>query len=133
MIVAVIFLCLGGAVAWLVLQQNPSRRGQLDTRENELNSNLKSQPSSSSSRVSQSKLKPHVNLAKQCLPQPVLTEREQEILVLLAHGYTNKEIAASIQVSPNTVKTHCSRIFSKLEVSNRTQAVSEAKLMNLIE
>lgn len=58
--------------------------------------------------------------------------REQEILIFLAQGYTNKEIARSLDISPNTVKTHLSRVFEKLEVSNRTQAVAEANLLNLI-
>ncbi|MBV1908259.1 MAG: response regulator transcription factor [Kangiellaceae bacterium] len=60
------------------------------------------------------------------------SEREQQVLQLLCHGYTNKEIAQSLEISPNTVKTHMSRLFSKLGVSNRTQASSEAKLLKLI-
>ena len=60
------------------------------------------------------------------------SEREQQILVFLAEGYTNKEIAKGLNISPNTVKTHLSKIFDKLEVSNRTQAVAEAKLLKLI-
>jgi len=59
--------------------------------------------------------------------------REQEILLFLAQGYTNKEIAKYLEISPNTVKTHLSKIFDKLGVSNRTQAVAEAKLLKLIK
>jgi len=58
--------------------------------------------------------------------------REQQVLSLLCHGYTNKEIAKSLDISPNTVKTHLSKLFSKLGVSNRTQALSEAKLLKII-
>jgi len=58
--------------------------------------------------------------------------REQQVLRLLCHGYTNKEIAKSLDISPNTVKTHLSKLFSKLGVSNRTQALSEAKLLKII-
>lgn len=60
------------------------------------------------------------------------SEREQQVLQLLCHGYTNKEIAKSLNISPNTVKTHLSKLFSKLDVSNRTQALSEAKSLKLI-
>jgi len=59
--------------------------------------------------------------------------REQEVLLLLSNGYTNKEIAKSLELSPNTVKTHLSKIYEKLDVSNRTEAVSEAKLLKLIK
>lgn len=61
------------------------------------------------------------------------SEREQEILLFLSQGYTNKEIAKSLGISPNTVKTHISKLFDKLEVNNRTQAVAEAKLLKLIK
>ncbi len=61
-----------------------------------------------------------------------LSGREQEMIVFLSQGYTNKEIAKSLAISPNTVKTHLSRLFDKLGVSNRTQAVAEAKLLNII-
>ncbi|WP_444994704.1 helix-turn-helix domain-containing protein [Aliikangiella sp. IMCC44359] len=61
------------------------------------------------------------------------TQREQEILVLLSEGYTNKEIAKSLDISPNTVKTHLSSVYDKLAVSNRTQAVAEAKLLKIIK
>lgn len=52
-----------------------------------------------------------------------LTERELEVLKLMASGYTNQEIAKSMVVSAATVHSHVSRILSKLEVSSRTQAV----------
>jgi len=60
------------------------------------------------------------------------SQREQDVLQLLCHGYANKEIAASLNISPNTVKTHMSRLFAKLDVHNRTEALSEAKALNLI-
>lgn len=51
-----------------------------------------------------------------------LSPREQDVLRLLMEGYTNLQIGAQLHVSPETVKTHISRIFRKLDVSSRTQA-----------
>ena len=62
----------------------------------------------------------------------LLTEREKELLPLLAQGCTNSEMANLLHLSPNTIKTHLKSLFAKLGVSNRTQAVAEAKLLNLI-
>ncbi|WP_033543050.1 response regulator transcription factor [Planococcus sp. CAU13] len=52
-----------------------------------------------------------------------LTEREMEILLLLAHGYTNQEIADELYIALKTVKSHVSNLLAKLEVHDRTQAV----------
>jgi Response regulator containing a CheY-like receiver domain and an HTH DNA-binding domain len=51
-----------------------------------------------------------------------LTSRETEILALIAEGKSNKEIAAELFISVNTVKVHVSNIFQKIEVSSRTEA-----------
>lgn len=61
-----------------------------------------------------------------------VTSREHEMLHALADGLTNKEIARRFDVSPNTVKTHVSSLYEKLEVSRRTQAVQKAKDLALI-
>jgi DNA-binding CsgD family transcriptional regulator len=61
-----------------------------------------------------------------------ITPRELEILELIAEGLSNKEIAARAFVSENTVKTHSSRVFDKLGVQRRTQAVQLAKQLRLI-
>ncbi len=61
-----------------------------------------------------------------------VTTREHEMLQALADGLTNKEIARRFDVSPNTVKTHVSSLYEKLEVSRRTQAVQKAKELALI-
>ncbi|GAB5409898.1 MAG: response regulator transcription factor [Balneolaceae bacterium] len=62
-----------------------------------------------------------------------ISERELEVLILVAQGLSNKEIASTLFVSINTVKTHLSKLYEKLEVSRRTQAVEKAKLLNLIK
>lgn len=62
----------------------------------------------------------------------LLSDRELEVLLLMAQGHTNQQIADQLFVSINTTKTHLSNIYSKLNVENRTQAVSEAKKLNII-
>lgn len=62
----------------------------------------------------------------------LLTEREMEILLLIAKGYSNQEIASASHITIKTVKTHVSNILSKLEVQDRTQAVIYAFQHNLI-
>ncbi|MEO1552941.1 MAG: response regulator transcription factor [Pseudomonadota bacterium] len=61
-----------------------------------------------------------------------ITEREYAVLEHLAGGQSNKEIAESLHVSPNTVKTHVSRLYDKLDVKQRVQAVQKAKDLELI-
>jgi DNA-binding NarL/FixJ family response regulator len=55
---------------------------------------------------------------------PILTNREREILALLADGLANKQIAARLGISKNTVKTHIELLFDKLAVSSRAEAVA---------
>ena len=61
-----------------------------------------------------------------------ISDREYEVLTLLAEGHSNKEIGERLFVSQNTIKTHLSRIYEKLEVSRRTQAVQKARELQLI-
>ncbi|ALN16608.1 response regulator [Acidipropionibacterium acidipropionici] len=58
---------------------------------------------------------------------PELTDREQEVLQLVAEGLTNKQIAQRLVISPATAKTHLARIMQKLGVSTRTQAAMLAR------
>lgn len=61
-----------------------------------------------------------------------LTPRECEILEMLASGQSNKELARTLAISPNTVKTHLARIYEKLEVERRVQAIEKARCLALI-
>jgi DNA-binding CsgD family transcriptional regulator len=61
-----------------------------------------------------------------------LSARELEVLRLMAEGLSNQEIAARLFVSLNTIKTHSTNIFEKLDVRRRTQAVDKAKKLNII-
>jgi DNA-binding CsgD family transcriptional regulator len=61
-----------------------------------------------------------------------ISARELEVLHELAAGRSNKEIAAALGVSPNTVKTHIARLFEKLEVRRRTEALAKARELGLI-
>jgi LuxR family transcriptional regulator, maltose regulon positive regulatory protein len=65
------------------------------------------------------------------LPEP-LTERELEVLALIAAGRSNKAIAATLSVSLSTVKTHINNLYGKLEVRSRTQALAQARETGLL-
>lgn len=58
---------------------------------------------------------------------PELTEREREVLTLIAQGYTNPAIAEQLVLSPKTVRNHVSSIFSKLQVAGRAEAIIRAR------
>jgi LuxR family maltose regulon positive regulatory protein len=71
------------------------------------------------------------------LPPPALliealTERELEVLALMAQGYTHQAIAEALIVAVGTVKKHAHNIYGKLGVSNRTQAILKAKALQLV-
>jgi len=61
-----------------------------------------------------------------------LSNREVEVLQLMADGLSNQQIAGRLFVSLNTIKTHTSNLFLKLEVERRTQAIEKAKRLSLI-
>lgn len=65
-------------------------------------------------------------------PGATLTERERDVLLRLAHGRSNHEIAADLVITDETVKTHVSAIFSKLRLTSRTQAVIYALKNGLV-
>lgn len=61
-----------------------------------------------------------------------ISKRELEVLTLMAEGLSNNEIAERLFVSLNTVKTHSAKLFEKLEVKRRTQAIETAKKLLLL-
>ena len=61
-----------------------------------------------------------------------ISEREFEVLGLLASGQSNKQIAQALELSPNTVKTHVASLFAKLSVARRTQAILKARELGMI-
>jgi ATP/maltotriose-dependent transcriptional regulator MalT len=61
-----------------------------------------------------------------------LSEREREVLGLLASGKTNREVAEKLYVSPGTVKAHVASIYRKLDVHNRAQMLNEARALGLL-
>lgn len=63
---------------------------------------------------------------------PALTNRERDVLALLADGLGNKQIAARLGISTSTVKTHLELLFEKLEVSTRAEAVATAVRLGLL-
>lgn len=69
---------------------------------------------------------------KQKIDELGLSKRELEVLQLMAIGLSNQEIADKLFVSLNTIKTHISRLFDKLGVKRRTQAIEVAKKMAII-
>jgi ATP/maltotriose-dependent transcriptional regulator MalT len=64
--------------------------------------------------------------------ESLLSDREQEVLELIGKGYMNKEIAGMMNITERTVKWHASKIYEKLQVSTRTEAVAEAQRLGLL-
>lgn len=61
-----------------------------------------------------------------------ISARECEVLEMLAAGHANKVIARRLSISPNTVKTHVARLFEKMEVNSRTQAIRKARNLHIL-
>lgn len=69
---------------------------------------------------------------QKAIDQLGLSKREMEVLQLMAEGMSNTEIADRLFVSLNTIKTHVSKLFEKMDVKRRTQAIEMAKRLSLI-
>ncbi len=71
-------------------------------------------------------------LDEQAREKTGISDREMDVLILMAEGKSNQEIAEQLFVSGNTIKTHVSNIFLKLEAKRRTEAIRKAKELRLI-
>lgn len=69
---------------------------------------------------------------EKALAERNITAREYEVLQLIAEGLSNQEIAERLFLSLNTVKTHTSNLFAKLDVQRRTQAIQKAKELGIL-
>ncbi len=74
-----------------------------------------------------------VELSRRTAPGETLSDREVEVLRLMARGAANKEIAAELVISESTVKSHIANIFQKLDVNDRTEAVTKALQKGIIK
>ena len=77
-------------------------------------------------------VKPEFKLNETELQRLGISKREYEVLQLIAQGLSNQEIADKLFVSLNTVKTHSSNLFVKLDARRRTQAIHRAKELGLL-
>jgi len=77
-------------------------------------------------------LTPDFKLNETALQRLGISKREYEVLELIAQGLSNQEIAEKLFVSLNTVKTHSSNLFMKLEARRRTEAIRRAKELRLL-
>ncbi len=83
-------------------------------------------------RLTRGPAKSTATVNQQALDYLKISDKEYEVLELLAAGHSNQEIAKKLFVSPNTIKTHLASLYRKLEVSRRTQAVNKARELKLI-
>jgi LuxR family maltose regulon positive regulatory protein len=90
-----------------------------------------SQTDDRSARSGQALGEPEVRRAKDMLVEP-LSQRELEVLHIMALGRTNREIARQLIVAPGTVKAHTASIYRKLDVANRTEAVARARQLGIL-
>lgn len=83
-------------------------------------------------RLTTSRTSSAFEVNQQAIAQLGLSQRELEVLQLLADGQSNKEMACRLSLSPNTIKTHLANLYGKLDANRRTQAVSKAGALSII-
>jgi len=88
---------------------------------------------SSSNKKAESDTALKEDQAKARIEKLGLSDREREILDLISQGFSNQEIADSLYISIHTVKSHTANLYSKLNVSRRTQAVQKARDLKIID
>ena len=81
--------------------------------------------------MGEAQVEPEDRPAKHMLVDP-LSQREREVLHLIALGRTNQEIARQLIVAPGTVKAHTASIYRKLDVANRTEAAARARQLGIL-
>jgi LuxR family maltose regulon positive regulatory protein len=82
-------------------------------------------------RIGTPRAQQNATRAAQPLVEP-LSDRETEVLQLIAQGYTNREIGEALYIALNTVKGHTREIYGKLDVHSRTQAVVKARSLGIL-
>ncbi len=75
---------------------------------------------------------PQIEIDREKISELGISDREYEILVQIAEGLSNKEIADKLFISESTIKTHVSNLFVKLDAKRRTQAIQKAKQLRII-
>lgn len=83
-------------------------------------------------RLTRQPARSHVEINSKALDYLGISEREREVLSLLVAGHSNREIAERLFISANTVKTHLNKLYQKLDVSRRGEAVSKARSLQLV-
>ena len=83
-------------------------------------------------RLSRRKAPAGFEVNRRALRSLEISEREHDVLTLLAAGHSNQEIADKLFISPNTVKTHLKSLYQKLDVARRGQAVDKARSLRLV-
>ena len=83
-------------------------------------------------RLTQQRAAAEPTINRRALESLGISDREHAVLELLVAGHSNREIAERLFVSANTIKSHVARLYQKLEVSRRTQAVKRARDLKLV-